>query len=164
MEWNGGGSYEVKCGRSLYVVRLCEGTCSYGAWKLFGIPCTHAAQAIHDSGDKAEEYINLWYKTTTYLRAYSKPLEPIRGEDMWPRSEQEGVVPPKLTKMPGRPKKKRRREFHENIVKTKLTREGRKMTCHVCDGKGHNARSKTCPGRSTSSSQVSDLTAAHTPS
>ncbi|XP_038712522.1 uncharacterized protein LOC120006536 [Tripterygium wilfordii] len=66
--------------------------------------------------------------------------------------------------MPGRPKKKRRKELHENVVKTKLSREGRTMTCHVCKRKGHNARNKSCPGRRGASSQASDLTMAHTAS
>ncbi|XP_038688330.1 uncharacterized protein LOC119987479 [Tripterygium wilfordii] len=153
-EWNGGGgSYEVKCGRSQYVVRLRQGVCTCGAWELTGIPCAHAVCAIHYAGAKAEDYKVLWYKSNTYLRAYQKPIEPIRGENMWPRSEQEQVVPPKLRKMPGRPKKKRRREMHEVILKNNLTRVGRSMTCHVCKGKGHNARNKKCPGRSGPSSQ-----------
>ncbi|XP_038722029.1 uncharacterized protein LOC120014182 [Tripterygium wilfordii] len=162
-DWNGGGSYEVRSGRSQYVVRLRHVECTCGAWQLSGIPCPHAIRAIHDNGEKPEDYINLWYKTNTYLRAYQKPLEPIRVENMWPKSMQDVVVPPKLRRMPGRPKKKRRREQHEVTLKNKLSRTEMLVTCRVCKGKGHNARSKNCPGvRATgvSSSQITDLTAA----
>ncbi|XP_038693818.1 uncharacterized protein LOC119991542 [Tripterygium wilfordii] len=162
-DWNGGGSYEVRSGRSQSVVRLRHVECTCGAWQLSGIPCPHAICAIHDNGEKPEDYINLWYKTNTYLRAYQKPLEPIRGENMWPKSMQDVVVPPQLRRMPGRPKKKRMREQHEVTLKNKLSRTGMLVTCRVCKGKGHNARSKNCPGvRATgvSSSQITDLTAA----
>ncbi|XP_038707254.1 uncharacterized protein LOC120002562 [Tripterygium wilfordii] len=159
-EWNGGGSYEVRHGSNQFVVRLREGECTCGAWQLSGIPCPHAIHALHDNGDKPEDYINLWYKTPIYLRAYQVPLEPIRGENMWPKSELDVVVPPKLRKMPGRPKKKRRREINENVLKHKLSRVGRLVTCNVCKSKGHNARNKECPG---ASSQRSTLTVYRTP-
>ncbi|XP_038705767.1 uncharacterized protein LOC120001481 isoform X2 [Tripterygium wilfordii] len=162
-EWNGGGSYEVKNGRSQFVVKLRDGTCTCGAWQISGIPCPHASRATHANGEKPEDYLALWYRKETYLRAYQVPIEPIRGENMWPRSEQDHLLPPKMRKMPGRPKKKRRREQHETVNKTKLTREGRIMTCKVCKGKGHNARNKACPGRMTSSSQVSGLTSTNEP-
>lgn len=104
-------------------------------------------RAIRDNGEKYEDYLDLHYRTHMYLRAYGVPIEPIRGEDMWPKSNADPIVPPKLRIMPGRPKKKRRREINEVIVKNKYTRKGRTMTCTVCKNTGHNKANRECPGR-----------------
>ncbi|XP_038701807.1 uncharacterized protein LOC119998527 [Tripterygium wilfordii] len=61
-EWNGGRSYEVKNGRSQFVVKLRDGTCACGAWQISGIPCPHAICAIHTNGEKPKNYLALWYR------------------------------------------------------------------------------------------------------
>ncbi|GJZ12526.1 pentatricopeptide repeat-containing protein [Tanacetum coccineum] len=48
------------------------------------------------------------------------------------------VLPPKLKKMPGRPRKKRIRAAHESKNTNRLSRAGVEMTCQNCGKKGHN--------------------------
>ncbi|KAL2933863.1 Transcription factor MYBS3 [Bienertia sinuspersici] len=54
--------------------------------------------------------------------------------------------PPPIKVGPGRPRKNRVKDPHENPKKQgKLTRHGIKMTCSSCQRKGHNKRS--CPNK-----------------
>lgn len=45
---------------------------------------------------------------------YSGYLQPMEGSDMWPESSIEPVFPPVERRLPGRPKKARRKEFGED--------------------------------------------------
>lgn len=48
---------------------------------------------------------------------------------------------PPVKPQPGRPKKNRKRDPHENLKKPgKLTKHGIKMKCGVCGETGHNKR------------------------
>ncbi|KAH6761555.1 hypothetical protein C2S52_018988 [Perilla frutescens var. hirtella] len=74
-------------------------------------------------------------------------LEPINGKTMWPEAVGDPVQPPLLRKMPGRPKKKRRRAADENEpTKSKSARIfGIVITCKRCLQPGHNSR--TCKNK-----------------
>ncbi|WOL14554.1 hypothetical protein Cni_G23334 [Canna indica] len=77
--------------------------------------------------------------------------EQLRGKEAWPNVDGPPVLPPKVKKMSGRPKKVRRREMHEdNRQSTKYTRSGAKMTCKLCLQQGHNRRSCTLMAQLTS--------------
>ncbi|XP_042024119.1 uncharacterized protein LOC121771406 [Salvia splendens] len=62
---------------------------------------------------------------------------------MWPEVEETIVKPPVIRRMPGRPKKKRRRAPEEKDPKCpqKKKRTGVQMTCQNCHQQGHNSRS-----------------------
>ncbi|KAH0652518.1 hypothetical protein KY289_030196 [Solanum tuberosum] len=60
---------------------------------------------------------------------------------MWPESRNPLVAPPMIKKMPGRPRKLRRKEAGETKVSGKLSKTGLTMTCSLCHVKGHNKRS-----------------------
>ncbi|KAL6648600.1 hypothetical protein ACP70R_012824 [Stipagrostis hirtigluma subsp. patula] len=54
----------------------------------------------------------------------------------------EKPLAPKYVKMPGRPRKERRREPHEKPKTTRLSRRGTVIRCRKCKQTGHN--STTC--------------------
>ncbi|KAL6534699.1 hypothetical protein OROGR_013374 [Orobanche gracilis] len=62
---------------------------------------------------------------------------------MWPKASGYPVEPPLIRKMPGRPKKKRRRDQDEKDPKNpnRLRNVGVLMTCKNCREVGHNSRS-----------------------
>ncbi|XP_039144000.1 uncharacterized protein LOC120281164 [Dioscorea cayenensis subsp. rotundata] len=109
-------------------------------WDKTGIPCQHGLATLAFQGLDPLDYVSDWFKKETYLKAYQFPISPLGGRDFWPLSEAGPMLPPMAKRMPGRSAKKRRREAMEpkNRNQTKLSREGRVMTCSKCHIKGHN--------------------------
>lgn len=154
-----------------YVVDLDGQTCSCREWQISGIPCAHACASIHfmrkDPADFVHRYIILhnyilllvladfysilifcflhrYYTVERYIQAYQYGIQPLNGKSMWPITDGEPIKPPPYKKMPGRPKKMRKRGPEENPRNpSKLTRHGIQMTCSVCGVVGHNK--KSCP-------------------
>ncbi|WOK97368.1 hypothetical protein Cni_G06076 [Canna indica] len=135
------------------VVNLMNRTCSCRKWDLCGIPCNHAISCINWLKDDPDKYVDDYYKRDTYLKTYDLMLQPLTGKDTWPEVDGSHVLPPPVKKMPGRPKKKRRRDMHKDETGTRLSRGGLVITCHICFQDGHNRRS--CPLRGHPSSTQS---------
>ncbi|KAF5179891.1 hypothetical protein FRX31_030522 [Thalictrum thalictroides] len=89
------------------------------------------------------DFVSTWYHAYTTKKAYEKYIEGINGPDMWQPTEYEVIHPPLKRRKPGRPKKARRREMHEDHGGTKkvLTRKGKTVKCKNCGQPGHNKRS-----------------------
>lgn len=68
---------------------------------------------------------------------------PVEGMESWPISPNPKPAPPHHVKMPGRPRKERRRDSSEPRKPTKMSRVGTVIRCKLCRGTGHNTRS--CP-------------------
>lgn len=81
--------------------------------------------------------------TIEVMKAYSFGLPAINGERMWPKGVGYLVEPPRIHKMPGRPKKNRKRDKDEKDPKNlyRLRKVGVQMTCQNCFQKGHNSKS-----------------------
>lgn len=150
---NGGNDYEVyrfnmvtMC-KDSFSVSLSQHKCSCEFWDLSGVPCQHAMAVIIADGLNPCDYLSSWYSIEKYLSAYKYNINPVKGREFWPKSNEDVVHPPVVTKrMPGRPKRKRRREATEGAKKRKTVgRAGRKMRCKVCGTEGHNKTS--CPKR-----------------
>lgn len=62
----------------------------------------------------------------------------MKGSKDWPRATQAKLLPPKARRMPGRPKKHRRREADEVGSGCRLSKKGVAMTCSRCLVIGHN--------------------------
>lgn len=77
---------------------------------------------------------------------YAEYMSALNGKNLWPKDETDPIFPPPQRRMPGRPKKARRKEAHEeNRVidgQVRLSGSGREMTCKNCHQSGHNKR--TC--------------------
>lgn len=146
-KWDGFEGYEVKRDGGLEgrTVSLVNRTCACRAWDLDGIPCRHAVAAIYEQREEPEEYVSAMLKRDAYLASYQFPLRGINGPDLWEPSGKEKLLSPKLKVLPGRPKKRRIRDLHEEHkigASGRLSKKGILMTCRRCNQIGHNMR--TC--------------------
>ncbi|KAL3502288.1 hypothetical protein ACH5RR_036737 [Cinchona calisaya] len=133
-----------------FVVDLEKQVCDCRRWELTGIPCSLAVCCISLTGEEPESFVNQCYSKDAYVRAYEPAIEPMNGPNAWPNSKRDPIHAPKKLKLPGRPKKSRRREPDEQTSDPKgikkLSRVGiTLMTCLGCHQKGHTVRK--CPQR-----------------
>ncbi|WVY91088.1 hypothetical protein V8G54_036602 [Vigna mungo] len=106
-------------------------------WLLTGIPCCHAIAAMKFLNLDPENYVPIWFRQLTYEEAYASIIFPVNGHLLWERTPYVDVLPPLNRKLPGRPKKKRRRD------ETQMTKGGHRKKCSICREVGHK-RNK-CP-------------------
>ncbi|KAL6550084.1 hypothetical protein OROMI_020572 [Orobanche minor] len=154
--YNGLDGFEVKLnggGMDKWIVSVKEKTCSCRKWQLSGYPCVHAISCLSFLGLAVEDYVNECYKRSTYVNVYRHVMQPIKGQNEWPKSNQPILLPPIPEKMPGRPKKNSRKKSSIEMqeIKAKLALEkaaetgrlGRhEITMHYsyCKIAGHNKR------------------------
>lgn len=147
--------FEVENYGDRFVVDIQARTCSCRGWDITGIPCIHACSALNLLRRDASDYCHDCYSVEKFKEAYKYGLAPINGERMWPPAEGYPVVPPEAKKMPGRPKKKRKRNpCEENPNPSRMRKTGVIMTCQNCFQEGHNKRScKNPPSGSRSQTE-----------
>ncbi|KAK1390443.1 hypothetical protein POM88_018621 [Heracleum sosnowskyi] len=85
-----------------------------------------------------ENFVHDCFKKTTYVKSYSNLMCPMKESKEWPIAKQIKLLPPKARRMPGRPKKHRRREADEVGAGCKMSKKGIIMTCSRCLRIGHN--------------------------
>ncbi|XP_039131855.1 uncharacterized protein LOC120268592 [Dioscorea cayenensis subsp. rotundata] len=88
--------------REAYVITLAEQTCSCGKWSKTGIPCQHSMAAIAFQGEDPTNYITHWFRKETYEKAYQFAVNPVKGRDFWPVSDEGPLLPPFVKRMPDR--------------------------------------------------------------
>ncbi|WOK91784.1 hypothetical protein Cni_G00475 [Canna indica] len=81
-------------------------------WQLCGIPCPHAIAAINYLGRDPAHFVDSYLKKKTYMLAYQSTIEPMSGQNMWPRMN-ELLLPPIFLKKAGKPKKVRKKDKSE---------------------------------------------------
>ncbi|CAH9086930.1 unnamed protein product [Cuscuta europaea] len=129
-------------------VDLISKTCTYRKWELTGVPCCHSVACMFFLHHVPEDYVDKYYKKETYMKIYSGCIPPCPGERYWPRKEAE-LDPPPIKIGPGRPRKNRRKDPHEDPKKPgKLTKHGLQMSCSICKSTQHNKRK--CPDKDNS--------------
>ncbi|CAL4981941.1 unnamed protein product [Urochloa decumbens] len=77
----------------------------------------------------------------------------------WPESDKLKPKPPGYVKMPGRPKKSRRKEPGEKAKRNKMSKVGGSIKCGKCKAKGHN--STTCERRRGITSEPTPFAPSH---
>lgn len=141
----GEDKYEVKhiVSQDQFVVNLAEHTCSCNFWELVGIPCRHAVAAISHSSQRPEDFVHPYYRREAYMATYGHVITPINGQKLWPTTNDPYILPPLYKRAPGRPKKLRRRDPHEDTTdnQTRLRRGVARNKCSRCGQFGHNSRS-----------------------
>jgi len=144
---NGNGQYEVTYYQHRFTVDMAEKTCSCRFWQLSGLPCPHAISCIYYESKQLDEFIASCYHVDKYKSTYEHCLLPVEGRAAWPTSDREKPLPPRYVKMPGRPKKERKRDEGEKKKppKGKLLKKGTVIRCRKCKGIGHNRA--TCERR-----------------
>ncbi|GJW24265.1 mutator type transposase [Tanacetum coccineum] len=177
VEWNGSELYQDKGSHpEQYVVNLTQKTCSCRKWEISGIPCKHAIVAIHDMIDNGfdvgipEDWVHDSYKLQTWMNVYSHKVNPVNGRDMWSKFDcPTTLLPPKVHLQIGRPPKKRKKSKGEIVMVkgNKLTRQGKTVTCSLCQAAGHNKtsclsvasqRNESVPKKTTSTKRTSSVT------
>jgi hypothetical protein len=138
--WNGKNGYDVRQKDKRYIVDIDKRTCSCRYEQLAGIPWAHAITLLFMSSKRAEEYIADCYSVEKYNKIYDNCLMSMEGMDQWPTDPRK-PQPPAYVKMPGRPRKERRRELGEAKKATKVSTIGTKIKCGKCKSAGHNSRS-----------------------
>lgn len=147
-EFNGDEGFEITNvynAANRHIVHLENKTCTCREWQLTGVPCQHAVCAVYSADKNPENFVSHWYLKDTYLKAYQYSLQPLRGKSVWNKGRAAPILPPPVRKMPGRPKKARRKDKEEVKKVGKLSRKGRIMTCKLCKSTSHNSRG--CPLR-----------------
>ncbi|KAK4431161.1 hypothetical protein Salat_0878200 [Sesamum alatum] len=129
--------FEVQDGNINYIVNLREKTCNCRVWDISGIPCRHAALGISHRKEDLDSYCD----SKNYLKAYKYSIHPVPNPTLWPHGVDVSptLLPPVIKRMPGRPKKSRRKEQGEepnavrrsNMVKCKVQNSGRDSDLHV---------------------------------
>ncbi|KAL6576711.1 hypothetical protein OROMI_010987 [Orobanche minor] len=139
------GDFEVKhlISKDSFVVSLANRKCTCRMWDVTGIPCIHGLSAINFMRHDPADFVHSCFTVNVYKKAYSFGLPAINGERMWPKGVGYPVEPSLVRKMPGRPKKKRKRDQDEKDPKNpnRLRKVGVEMTCRNCWDVGHNRRS-----------------------
>lgn len=123
--WNGKNGFEIRQKDKRYTIDIEKRTYSCRYWHLAGIPCAHAITALFLSSRPAENYIADCYSVVEYNKIYDHCMMPMEGMDQRP-IDQRKPQPPAYVKMPGRPRKERRRELGEAKKATKVSRIGTK--------------------------------------
>ncbi|XP_062103070.1 uncharacterized protein LOC133814081 [Humulus lupulus] len=136
--------FQVQCSNgSALVVDLEFRTCTCRRFQLSGLPCGHALATIWFMGGNVFDYVHGFYKKESLQKAYGQSVHPMPSPDMWPQTGLNPIDPPPETKLPGRPKKARRRETDEPPPALKKARRtGQVKTCSNCLKTGH--RRETC--------------------
>lgn len=138
-------SFEVKTQTSRFTVNLSTKTCSCRYWQLSGLPCAHAISCIYYKSPSLDSFIASCYNVDHFKSTYQHCLKPVEGIDAWPISQRPKPLAPRYVRMPGRPKKERKREITEKCKTTKTCKLGTIIRCSKCKGVGHNK--STCDSR-----------------
>ena len=115
-----------------------------GYWQLKGIPCVHALACLNTiRNTKTEDYIDPCSHTDTWKKCYLGVIHPMPSNNLWPHFLKANMLkPPKVRRLPGRPKKNKRKDDAEKqlaprrIMKTKFA-------CSRHKGLGNNTRTCT---------------------
>ncbi|XP_049405964.1 uncharacterized protein LOC125869420 [Solanum stenotomum] len=129
--------FSVYEGGIRYIVCLERKTCSCGRFQHDEIPCAHAMTVLKKKNIKdVHPYCSDYYKYDALANTYAVPMEPMPDKNDWTAPEcvlKEVVLPPRYKKMPGRPRKKRKKNPDEKLsTKTNC--------CGRCGQEGHNIR------------------------
>ncbi|XVE88161.1 hypothetical protein DITRI_Ditri19aG0046100 [Diplodiscus trichospermus] len=103
----------IKKGKMKYTMDLTKEMCSCRLWQISSIPCAHACCVIWHDGSEPDDYLDKYYHSDIYMKAYQYALETINGEHEWKKSSLESLLPPIARKMPSQPKKNRRKSNDE---------------------------------------------------
>ena len=140
--WANGWIYEVDCGiNKTVVVDLQDWTCTCGLFQLTGYPCVHACAAIQARKRPIIDFVHKCYSKEAYVKTYRHVIMPVPSARYWEKANEEPINPPLIRKMPGRPKKVRRRAPDEPKKGQISTRKGLTVHCKKCFKPGHNSRS-----------------------
>ncbi|KAI8557838.1 hypothetical protein RHMOL_Rhmol04G0042000 [Rhododendron molle] len=138
----GGDVYEVIDDGHTFQLNMSTRTCTCREWQVAGIPCRHAVLALTHKRINIEDGCDPSYKLEAYMQCYGGMIHPIRDHRYWEPDQFHKLDPPPLRRMPGRPRKNRRREADEAPAGASHMKRSQTLRCTNCKEFGHNRR--TC--------------------
>ncbi|CAN6352866.1 unnamed protein product [Urochloa humidicola] len=138
----GMGVFQVTSKDRQYIVDIKTNHCDCRKWDLTGIPCNHAISCLRHERIQPEDVVADCYSLRSFSRAYEFNIMPTADQKSWERMNGPLVKPPMYDKKVGRPKKCRRKQPHEVVVKgvKKMSKHGVEMHCSNCGSNKHNKR------------------------
>ena len=128
-------------GGNIQILKLSDSEryCSCNKWQAFFIPCSHFMAVCSRFNMNYEDFIEDYYKMSTYAACYSPQFQPVPHEDYWITPPNMPVLhaDPTLLRKPSRPKSSR---YHNEMDWTEPSSQVR---CGFCNQLGHNRRK--CP-------------------
>ena len=149
----GDDEFQVRDGFSTFAVNLISKSCGCQYWSLCGLPCIHACACIAYRRQNVERYVDHYYSTSIYCTTYQELIHPMPELDEEDRNGYPRVDPPKLKRLPGRPRRARKRGPDEDRGGQSDARRSNTVKCSICKQFGHNkkgcqrdktAREKVC--------------------
>ncbi|XP_031375609.1 uncharacterized protein LOC116190090 [Punica granatum] len=107
-------------------------------WDLTGIPCKHAIAAMLYNSQRPEKFVNPLLRKEVTDKDYEPFIHPISGQDYRERTPDDLVLPPKMKRQPGKPKKQRKKANPH-----KLKRQLNDLRCGKCGEMRHTKRKYT---------------------
>ncbi|RYR12861.1 hypothetical protein Ahy_B04g070169 [Arachis hypogaea] len=142
--------FEVHGHPTNMVVDLGKRLCTCQFWMLTGMPCVHACVAIARVNKRPEDFCHKWLTMDAYRDTYTHYINPLPGQSLWDKFEQNRPQAPKKKKKIGPLTKKRRKDADEDNEGSKkfkttgtLKRQLKPFTCRYYLQKGHTKRG--CP-------------------
>lgn len=142
------GIYGVITGRKniSHTVNLLAKTCACNKWQIYHVPCSHLMAVCMKEKLEYGQFIDPYFSSEQHHASYKPSFIPVPDESYWEPYTGKKVIPnPELKRGDGRPKASRIPNEMDNP-----SQEKRRMSCSICQGKGHNKRS--CPSKGSSSS------------
>ncbi|KAL5548247.1 hypothetical protein UlMin_003478 [Ulmus minor] len=141
-KWAGGSTFQVTTStQDQLVVNLSNGSCSCRRFQLIGIPCGHALHVYLPEITMSTIISTIFLQKEAYKKTYTPDIYLMPNLDRWPIVRQHVIFPHVFKKMPGRPKKIRKREPGEppasNAPPTKVRKFNMVMHCRNCKQSGH---------------------------
>ncbi|KAA0050201.1 uncharacterized protein E6C27_scaffold355G00330 [Cucumis melo var. makuwa] len=127
--------FEVHHRKEQFVVNILNRPCSCRQWDLDLISCSHTCIALSTRNLNLHLYTDKFYYVSNLINLYKKGTRPIGTVNQIRNIHQggnDGILPPQVKRLAGRPKKKKFTSFLEK----KAT-----VRCSRCGKKGHNCRS-----------------------
>lgn len=140
--WSGGDKYQVVANDGQFIVEIKERTCICRRWQLTGIPYCHAISAHCYNKNNLEEFLDDYYRKSTFLATYTHILNPTEDSNCWPKSDHPSIIPPETAnKNRGKKPLLISREVDEErtgFTNGKVSGKGIIITCNICGTSGHN--------------------------
>ncbi|KAI9180982.1 hypothetical protein LWI28_009981 [Acer negundo] len=92
-------------------IYICFNACKQGS--RISLPYQHAIAAIYSAHEDLMKYVDICYHKESQMKCYDDVMYGINMEKYWTKTGRPPLVPPRIVKQPGRPKKLRIKEIGE---------------------------------------------------
>ncbi|XP_019457609.1 PREDICTED: uncharacterized protein LOC109357995 [Lupinus angustifolius] len=134
--------FQVIDGHTTFLVNLMLRSCSCNYRLVSGLPCKHACSWITYMRANVEKYYDEAYCKSKYCLTYNEIIHPMPDIDVNNRGSISQIDPPPLKRLPGRPRRARKKSVVEGPLGTNDARRSHTCRCSTCNELGHNYR--TC--------------------